>query len=147
MKNIYHAEMALLIRRENEIEARLEELRKDFGTWKDRVQLARNTGRDELAVRAEERIQKLRDEAKELRDELRLLVAKKRRLRKESRRPTGVEVQRSEALLESFRQSGLIDPEEATMEREFDDLRRQGHSDGEVQLDFGDDSLDEDGDT
>ena len=125
MANIHHAEMAHLIRRENELEERIDELRKDFGTWKDRVELARNTGRDELALRAEERLDKLRQEARELGRELKLIVAKKRLIRRESRRPSGNEVRRAEALLESFRQSGLVDPDEAEMEAEFDALRHQ----------------------
>lgn len=131
MKNIYHAEMALLIRREKEIEARLLELKKDFGLWKERVELAYKTGKDELAIKAEERVQSLRAEAQDLREELRLSEAKKKRLRMESKKPTGIEVQRAETLLESFRQSGLIDPEEASLESEFDDLRKKGYSDSE----------------
>lgn len=131
MKNIHHAEMALLIRREKEIEARLLELKKEFGLWKDRVELAHKTGKDELARRAEERVESLRGEAKEIREELRLSEAKKKRLRTESRRPTGIEVERAEALLESFRQSGLVDPEEASLESQFDELRKEGYSDSE----------------
>lgn len=129
MKNIYHAEMALLIRREKEIHARLLEIKKEFGIWKDRVELARKTGRDELANQAEERLDTFRVEAAELRDELRLTEAKKKDLSYASRRPTGVEVQRAEALLDSFRESGLVDPDEASLESEFEKLRREGFDD------------------
>lgn len=123
MSQIHHAEMAHLIRREKELERTLNELRSDFGTWKERVELARNTGRDELAMRAQERLDEIRNEGRDLRRELKLIVAKKRLVRRESRRPSGDEVRRAEALLESFRQSGLVDPEEAQMEAEFDELR------------------------
>lgn len=124
MRKIHHAEMAQLIRREKELEKKLGELRADFTTWKDRVALARDTGRDELAAAAAERLDSIRDEANDLRRELKLIVAKKRLVRKEIRRPSGEEVRRAEALLESFRQSGLVDPDEANMEAEFDELRK-----------------------
>lgn len=129
MENPYLPEMALLIRREKQIEERLLELKKDFGLWKDRIELARSTGRDELASRAEERVNAIRREASKLREELRLSAAKRKRLRMESRRPGGEEVERAEALLESFRQSGLIDPDEASLQSEFDKLKRAGFHD------------------
>lgn len=124
MTNAHHAEMTHLIRREKELERKLEKLRDDFGTWTDRVELAQKTGRDELARRARQRVEQLRAEGRDLRRELKLLVAKKRMVRREHRRPTGNEVRRAEALLESFRQSGLVDPDEAALEEEFDQLRR-----------------------
>lgn len=123
--NPYHAEMAFLIREEKEIEAKLIELRKEFGTWKERIELARKVGRVELASQAEARVDELRARGLELRDELRLVTEKKRMLRYESRRPTGHEVERAEALLDAFRESGLVDPDEASLEREFDELRKQ----------------------
>jgi phage shock protein A len=123
MTNPFQAEMAYLIRREKEIESRLQELSRDFGVWKERIGLAERAGKPDLALAAEERLDSLRAEATELRDELRLLIEKKRLVRHESRRPTGVEVDRAEALLESFRLSGLVDPDEASLQREFDELR------------------------
>ena len=123
MTNPFQAEMAYLIRREREIEARLQELSKEFGVWKERVGLAERAGKSDLAEAASERVNTLRTEATELRDELKLLVEKKRLVRQESRRPTGNEVARAEALLESFQLSGLIDdPEETDLMREFDNL-------------------------
>lgn len=123
--NPYHAEMAFLIREEKEIEAKLIELRKEFGTWKERIELAHKVGRHELAAQAEQRVAELRREAHQLRDDLRLLVEKKRMLRHESRRPTGQEVDRAQALLDAFRDSGLVDPDEASLERQFDELKKQ----------------------
>lgn len=124
MTNPYQAEMAYLIRRENEIEARLQELSKEFGVWKERVGLAERAGKTDLAAAADQRVDALRAEATELRDEMKLLVEKKRMVRKESRRPMGNEVARAEALLESFQLSGLIDdPEETDLMREFDNLK------------------------
>lgn len=123
--NPYHAEMAYLIRQEKELEAKLHELRKEFGTWKERIELAHRLGRQELAAQAEERVAQIRQDGLELRDELRLLVEKKRLLRQESRRPTGHEVDRAQALLDAFRDSGLVDPDEASLEREFEELSKQ----------------------
>ncbi len=124
MKNIFHAEMALLIRREKEIDQELQELGKEFATWKDRVELAQKTGRDELAARAQERLDQVRAEASGLRREQKRLGTMKKQVRYESRRPSGNEVQRAEALLESFRQSGLIDPEEAALATAFENLAK-----------------------
>ena len=129
MANIHHAEMTVLIRQEKQMEEKLQQLRKDFGVWKDRVELARDAGRDELAMRARERLDEIRREGEQLRRDLKLIVAKKRLVRRESLRPTGHEVRRAEALLESFRQSGLIDPDEANLEAEFDEIR---HHDGKA---------------
>lgn len=122
MKNIFHAEMALLVRRQKEIEEKLRDLSRDFETWKGRVELARNTDRGELATRAEQRLDEVRTEASLLRSELKRIETMKKKVRYESRRPSGQEVQRARALLESFRQSGLVDPDEAYLESAFDNL-------------------------
>ncbi len=123
MTNPFQAEMAYLIRREKEIEERLQALSKEFGTWKERVGLAERAGKHELADAAAERLDALRGEATELREELRLLVEKKRLVRRESRRPTGNEVARAEALLESFQTSGLLS-EEDRLKAEIEGLSR-----------------------
>jgi hypothetical protein len=124
MKNIFHAEMALLIRREKEIDEKLQELSREYATWKDRVELAEKTGRNELAQRAQERLDQVRAEASELRSEQKRLHTMKKKVRYESRRPSGNEVQRAQALLEGFRQSGLIDPEEAALDAAFENLAK-----------------------
>ena len=122
MKKFHHAEMTYVIERELELEDKLQKLSREFSTWKERVELARRAGRDELAEQAAQRVDSMRSEAREIRRELKLIVAKKQLIRMESRRPTGNEVRRAEALLESFRQSGLIDPDEAQLQSEFDQL-------------------------
>lgn len=135
MTNPFQAEMAYLIRREKEIEERLQALSKEFGTWKERVGLAERAGKQDLADAAAERLDALRGEATELREELRLLVEKKRLVRRESRRPTGNEVARAEALLESFQTSGLLS-EEDQLKAEIEGLSR---SPGPASLDSDDD--------
>lgn len=121
MSNIHHAEMTYLVRREKELERDLEQLRDQFATWKERIELAEDAGRAELAEKARDKITSLRAEGRQIRNELQSIVKQKKNLRRESRRPTGEETRRAEALLESFRQSGLVDPEEAQMKRELED--------------------------
>ena len=130
MTNIHHAEMTYLVRREKELERKLEQLRDDFGTWKERVELAKKAGRDELVNKARERIDDLRFEAKQIRSELKEIVEQKKELRMESRRPTGEETRRAEALLKSFKESGLVDPDEAQLEQDIKEAAK--HDDAEL---------------
>ncbi len=118
--NIYHGEMTVLVRREKELERELEDLRDDFGTWKERVELAENAGRDELAEKARKRIDDLRFEGQKLKHELEEIVKKKKELRLESKRPTGEETRRAQALLKSFKESGLVDPDDAQLEADIE---------------------------
>ncbi|RAL22135.1 hypothetical protein DL240_09780 [Lujinxingia litoralis] len=120
----YHPEMAYLIREEKRVEAELEQLRDEFATWKRRVVLAQEKGHAELAAQATERVDALRARGHATREELELLQAKKRLLIRQARRPDGAEVERAEALLEQVRQGGLIDPDEASLEEEFERLAR-----------------------
>ncbi len=128
MKKYYHAELAVYIRREKEIEKELEQLEKDFKTWKERVELAQKAGRPELKARAEQRIDDLRAEAWGLRTELKEIIEKKREIRMDSRRPSGVELQRAQSLLQSFRESGIIDPDKARLEDEIKEAAKQDDS-------------------
>lgn len=120
MSNPYQAEMAVYIRREKEIEKKLQELREEFKTWKERVELAKKADRPELAARARKRIDDLRFEGNKLRHELQNIVEKKKEIRVDSRRPTGVENRRAQALLKSFRESGIVDPDDAQLQSDID---------------------------
>ncbi len=122
-KNIYHAEMALLIRREKEIERKLQALTDDFKTWKERIAMAKQAGKDELAARAEAKVEELKTDALMLRQELVPIIDQKKKLRRQSQRPSGQELQRSKAILDDFRKSGLIDPEQAQMQEMADDAQ------------------------
>lgn len=124
MKKYYQAEMAVYIRREKEIEKELNQLKKDFKTWKERIELAKKADRPELAARAEQRLKDLRADAWGLRTELQEIVEKKREIRMDSRRPTGAETRRAQSLLESFRESGIIDPEEAQLQRDIEEAAK-----------------------
>ncbi len=133
-----HAEMANLIQREKELEEKLAELEKEIPVWKKRVKLARDKGMSDLAAEAGERADLLESQAKKAVTELDHIQQQKDMLRYESRRPSGREVERAEAMVESVRMGGLIDPDEAALDREFKDLAAKSAADKMV-LDFGDD--------
>ena len=117
-----HAEMTILIRRENELEETINELRDDeLPLWKKRVRLAEEKGMSDLADEARGRLRELQDKLEKSVRELESIEMQKSMLRKESRRPSGSEVARSEALLEQVRMAGLVDPDKS----EWDELERK----------------------
>lgn len=117
-----HAQMTYLIQEEKRYEEQLAELTEDLELWKKRVQLAEEKGMPDLADEARERARGLMTDFKEAEVKLETIQHEKKMLRKEARRPSGEEVARAEAMLERLRQSGIVDPDEAALEREFDDL-------------------------
>lgn len=117
-----HAQMTYLIQEEKRYEEQLAELTEKLELWKKRVQLAEEKGVPDLADEARERARTLMADFKEAEVKLETLQHEKKMLRKDARRPTGEEVARAEAMLERLRQSGIVDPDEAALEREFDDL-------------------------
>ncbi len=117
-----HAQMTYLIQEEKRYEEQLAELTEKLELWKKRVQLAEQKGMPDLADEARERARTLMTDFKEAEVKLETLQHEKKLLRKDARRPTGEEVARSEAMLERLRQSGIVDPDEAALEREFDDI-------------------------
>ncbi len=117
-----HAEMTILVQREKELERMIEDLDDEqLPLWKKRVKLAEKKGMHDLATQAEERVRLLEEKREEAALELDSIEMKKDMLRKESRRPTGEEVQRAEALLESVRQAGLVDPDR----KEWEELEKK----------------------
>ena len=119
MKKYYRDELAVYIRREKEIEKQLQQLNKDFKTWTERIELAKKSDRPDLVTRATQRLKDLRAEAWGLKTELEDIVKKKREIRVDSRRPTGIETRRAQSLLKSFKESGLVDPDEAQLESDI----------------------------
>lgn len=117
-----HAQMTYLIQEEKRYEEQLAELTEKLELWKKRVQLAEQKGMPDLADEARERARTLMTDFKEAEVKLETLQHEKKMLRKDARRPTGEEVARAEAMLERLRQSGIVDPDEAALEREFDDI-------------------------
>lgn len=122
------AELAMLIQREKQANAELDALREELALWRGRVELALEKGMTELAEQADARVEELRHKGRGLKYELETIEMDKETLRKEgrmSRGPTGQEVRRAEALLDGFRESGLVDPEEARLNRELRELQSQ----------------------
>lgn len=136
-----HAEMTILIRRENELEEKLEELhKKEIPLWEKRVGLAEQKGMSDLATQAAERVRELKRKVAEYQRELDSIDMQKSMLRKESRRPTGAEVERAENLLEQVRLAGLVDPDKGKWDELEEKARAEGFDEesGAV-LDFGSD--------
>lgn len=121
--------MTDLVRRAKELEREREKIAKELPVWSRRVELAREKGMDELAEQARQRHDDLQARRDEIRTKLDVIGQEKDMLRYQSKRPSGREVERAEAMVEQVRQGGLIDPDEAKMERELDEL---------VTFDFGD---------
>ncbi len=134
MDPVIHAKMTQLVQEENNLEDELKKLKtKEIDLWKGRVKLAREKGMDELAEQAKERVRELLARENEIENRLEIIKTQKKNLRYESRRPTGREVERAEAMVEQARLGGLVDPDGASLERQIDELEKEN-----VSLDFGD---------
>ena len=117
--------MTYLVQKEKKARERASGLEDEIEVWKKRVRLAEDKGKPDLADEARQRARKLIAERRELEDQLGLIGTEKRMLIKESRRPTGDEVARAEQLLQRWKDSGLVDPDEAVLEREFDEMHAE----------------------
>jgi len=135
MDPVIYARMAQLIQEEKKLTEELRELNRELiPLWEGRVELAIEKDRDDLARQAQGRVRQLEERLLEIEHRLEAIASAKKDLRYQSRRPTGREVERSEAMLESVRLGGLVDPDEASLEREIDELDEDA-----VTLDFGED--------
>jgi len=119
---VLQAQMTNLIMREKDLEKELEQLAKDVPMWTKRVELARSKGMSDLARQAAEKADELTRRRAEVQTELDVIDQEKGMLRYQAKRPSGVEVARSEMMLEEVRLGGLVDPDKAQMERELDEL-------------------------
>ncbi|QDG51595.1 hypothetical protein FIV42_12810 [Persicimonas caeni] len=122
---VIHAHMTYLVQKEKKAREHADGLEDEIELWKKRVRLAEDKGMPDLADEARGRARQLIAERRELEDKLDLMATEKRMLVKESRRPSGEEVARAEALLERWKESGLVDPDEAVLEREFDEMEAE----------------------
>src|SRR5690554_5027257 len=119
---VIHAHMAYLVQCEKKDLEVAEKLEEDIALWKKRVGLARERGEDELAEQARERALALIAERRALQTRLDMIANEKDILRRESRRPDGHELEYAEELLRRWQESGLVDPEKAALDEEFDKL-------------------------
>ncbi len=108
---VVHAKMTMLIQHEKKLKAELEELKKDIPTWAKRVELAQVKGMGDLARQAGERLASLEARVREIEHEFEVIQMDRDMLKYEARRPSGVEAERAEALLDSIRLAGLVDPD------------------------------------
>lgn len=131
---VIHAKMTMLVQDENDLEEEASKLNDELPIWESRILLATKKGMDDLAAQATQRVAEMKARKQEIKVKLEVIDMEKGMLRYESRRPSGNEVERAEALLESIQAAGLVDPEEARLERELAELK------SDVELDFGDDS-------
>jgi hypothetical protein len=128
-----HAEMALLIQREQELERRRIKVAKDLVLWKKRIGLAEQKGKLSLAAQAEERLRTLQDEDREMATEIESIAMQKSHLRYESRRPSGDEVVRAETMVEMAKLSGLLPDDDREIAAGQDEA--EGRYD-DMELDF-----------
>jgi len=119
---VIHAHMAYLVQCEKKDLEVAEKLEEDIALWKKRVGLARERGEDELAEQARERALALIAERRALQTRLDMIANEKDILRRESRRPDGHELEYAEELLRRWQESGLVDPDKAALDEEFDKL-------------------------
>ncbi|MEZ4458296.1 MAG: hypothetical protein R3E66_00945 [bacterium] len=108
---VVHAKMTMLIQQEKKLKAEMETLDTEIPTWEKRVDLARQKGMIDLAKQARARADELRARVVAIEHELEVIQMDKDMLRYQAKRPSGVELQRAEALLDQIRLGGLVDPD------------------------------------
>lgn len=109
-----HAKMTILIQQEKKLQDELATIRGEIPTWEKRVQLAKQRGMTDLAQQAQERADQLAARIAAIEHECEVIEMDKEMLRYEAKRPSGIELERAEALLDSIRVGGLIDPDGRT---------------------------------
>lgn len=108
---VVHAKMTMLKQQEKKLNDELDGLEKEIPLWQGRVELATQKGMADLARQAGVRVQELQERRAEIAREFEVLEMDKGMLRYEARRPSGIELQRSEAMLDEVRLGGLVDPD------------------------------------
>lgn len=129
MDPVVHARMTMIIQEEKKLGEEKQKLVLEIPVWERRVTLATQKGMTELAGEASQRVGELKTRIKEIDLKLETMQMDKDMLRYESRRPSGREVERAEAMLEQVRLGGLVDPD--SKDQEFKDLETQFNFDEE----------------
>ena len=111
---VVHAKMTMLIQQEKKLKDELATIQDELPTWEKRVQLAKQKGMIDLARQARERADQLTSRVAAIEHEFEVIQMDKDMLRYEAKRPSGAEVERAEALLDSVRLGGLVDPDRNT---------------------------------
>lgn len=129
MDPVVHARMTMIIQEEKKLGEEKQKIVLEIPVWERRVTLATQKGMTELAGEASQRVGELKTRIKEIDLKLETMQMDKDMLRYESRRPSGREVERAEAMLEQVRLGGLVDPD--SKDQEFKDLETQFNFDEE----------------
>ena len=129
MDPVVHARMTMIIQEEKKLGEERQKIVLEIPVWERRVTLATQKGMTELAGEASQRVGELRARIKEIDLKLETMQMDKDMLRYESRRPSGREVERAEAMLEQVRLGGLVDPD--SKDKEFKELETQFNFDEE----------------
>lgn len=119
---VIQAEMKSLVMRAKQLEKDLAKIQEELPMWEKRVDLATQKGMPDLARQAAEKADTMRQQQREYTTQLDVIAQEKDMLRYQARRPSGIEVARSEMMLEEVRLGGLVDPDKAKLERELDEL-------------------------
>src|SRR5690554_2352289 len=119
---VIHSHMTYLVQREKKELQAAAALEEEIALWKKRVALARGRDETELAEQARARALALIAERRELQTRLDMIVSEKDILRRESRRPDGHELAYAEELLRRWQESGPVDPDQAVLDAQFDQL-------------------------
>lgn len=122
---IIYSHMTYLVQREKKELEEAETLEEEIALWKKRVGLARSRGAAELVEQARERALELIAQRHALQTRLDMIANEKDILRRESRRPDGRELEYAETLLRRWQESGLVDPDKAMLDEEFDKLNAE----------------------
>jgi len=129
MDPVVHARMTMIIQEEKKLGEEKQKIILEIPVWERRVTLATQKGMTELAGEASQRVGELKTRIKEIDLKLETMQMDKDMLRYESRRPSGREVERAEAMLEQVRLGGLVDPD--SKDKEFKELETQFNFDEE----------------
>jgi Cdc6-like AAA superfamily ATPase len=126
-----HERMTQVVAAGKKLKEELLKLQADIPVWDKRVVMAQERGMGELAEQAAAHVAGLRERAAKVEVELEILREERRQLKFESAAAPGREiVERTEAMVDSVRIGGLVDPDKAKLENELNALPTFDFGDG-----------------
>lgn len=118
-----HERMTQVVAAGKKLKEELLKLQADIPMWDKRVVMAQERGMAELAQQAADHVAGLRQRAQQVEVELEILREERRQLQFENTVQPGRDiVARTEAMVDSVRIGGLVDPDKAKLENELRDL-------------------------
>jgi signal transduction protein with GAF and PtsI domain len=126
-----HERMTQVVAAGKKLKEELLKLQADIPMWDKRVVMAQERGMPELARQAAEHVAGMRQRAQQVEVELEILREERRQLQFEHAVQPGRDiVARTEAMVDSVRIGGLVDPDKAKLENELHDLPTFDFGDG-----------------